>query len=324
MKKFALRALSNAIVFVALELAVFAHSAHAEWPARTITIIVPFGSDGHTDMLGRLLAAQLASKLGQNVTIENRVGDGGNIGLNAAASAAATGYTLVVTSNAVLINPSTSKRAKDPLRDFAPIAYLGAAANVIVTRSDSGITSLQDLIVKAKASPGRLTYASPGVGTCSQLAVELLKAHSKIDIRHVPFNGSGMSLMAATSGGTDVAVLSTGSLIGHIRKEKLRALVQTGSERWIELPDVPTMAEVGIPNAVVETSQMLLAPAGTPAQIIDLLAKKTREILQEPDFKARMLETGFVVKYEGPEDLRARMVRELPMWRKLVESASLK
>src|SRR5690242_1070275 len=297
--------------------------ARAAWPDHTITIIVPFPAGGPNDLLGRLLASELAPKLGQNVIVENRVGAVGNIGLTAGARAAPDGYTLVVVTGVVVINPSVSKVAYDPLKDFAPIAYLGAAPNVIITRPASGITSIADLIKKAKASPGKLNYASPGVGSVSQLAVELLKLRAGIDITHVPFNGAAPSLQAALSGTTDIASVSIAGLISHIRSGTLKALAQTGAEHWIDMPDVPTMEEAGVPNAVVETSQMFLAPTGTPPGIVKRLSEETRLILQKADIKEKMLKAGFQVKYEGPDDLRKRMAREVPMWKEIVERAGL-
>jgi tripartite-type tricarboxylate transporter receptor subunit TctC len=164
--------------------------ARAAWPERTITIIVPFPAGGPSDLLGRLLAAELAPKLKQNVIVENRIGAVGNTGISAAARAEPDGYTLLAVTNIVLINPSASRVSYDPLKDFAPIAYLGAAPNVIITRPASGITSIADLISRAKAAPGKLNYASPGFGSVSQLAVELLKLRANIDITHIPFNGA--------------------------------------------------------------------------------------------------------------------------------------
>ena len=297
--------------------------AHAAWPERNINIIVPFPPGGPNDLLGRLLASELAPKLGQSVIVENRAGAVGNIGLATGARAAPDGYTLVVVTGVVLINPSVSKVAYDPLTDFAPIAYLGAAPNAIITRPASGITSIADLIKKAKADPGKLTYASPGVGSVSHLAVELLKLRADIDMTHVPFSGAAPSLQAALAGTTDIAVVSIAGLIGHIRAGTLKALAQTGAEHWHDMPDVPTMAEAGIPNAVVETSQMFLAPTGTPAEIVKRLADETRVILSKPDIKEKMLQAGFMVKFEGPEELHVRMVREVPIWKEIVERAGL-
>jgi tripartite-type tricarboxylate transporter receptor subunit TctC len=223
----------------------------------------------------------------------------------------------------VLINPSVQKVGYDPLKDFAPIAYLGAAPNAIITRPASGITSIADLIKKAKAEPGKLNYATPGVGSVSHLAVELLKLRADIDMTHVPFPGAAPSLQAALAGTTDIASVSIAGLIGHIRAGTLKALAQTGAEPWVDMPDVPTMAQAGIPNAVVETSQMFLAPTGTPPEVIKRLADETRIILAKPDVKEKMLQAGFMVKYEGPDELRARMEREVPLWREIVERAGL-
>jgi len=310
-------------LILALVFAGLVGEARAAWPERTITIIVPFPAGGPSDLLGRLLAAELAPKLGQNVIVENHIGAVGNIGIAAAARAEPDGYTLLVVTNVVLINPSVSKVAYDPLRDFAPIAYLGAAPNVIITRPATGIASIADLISRAKADPGKLNFASPGPGSVSQLAVELLKSRANIDIMHIPFNGAAPALQAALAGTTEIASVSIAGLIGFIRSGELKGLVQTGSERWFDLPDVPTMGEAGIPNAVVETAQMFLAPAATPAPIIRRLAEETRLILQKPDIKAKMLNAGFMVKYEGPEDLHSRMVREIPMWKEIVQRAGL-
>jgi tripartite-type tricarboxylate transporter receptor subunit TctC len=314
---------ARVFLILALVLAGLGGEARAAWPERTITIIVPFPAGGPNDLLGRLLAAELAPKLGQNVIVENRIGAVGNIGISAGARAEPDGYTLVVVTNVVLINPSVSKVVYDPLKDFAPIAYLGAAPNVIITRPASGITSIADLISRAKADPGKLNYASPGVGSVSQLAVELLKLRADIDIAHIPFNGAAPALQAALAGTTDIASVAIAGLIGFIRSGELKGLAQTGSERWFDLPDVPTMGEAGIPNAVVETSQMFLAPTGTPAPIIRRLAEETQAILQKPDTKAKMLNAGFMVKYEGSEDLHSRMVREIPIWKEIVERAGL-
>jgi tripartite-type tricarboxylate transporter receptor subunit TctC len=300
----------------------------ADWPERTVTIIVPFPAGGANDLLGRLLAAELATTLGQNIVVDNRVGASGNVGLSAAARAAADGYTLLVTTNAALINPlfdsSLSKTSYDTFKDFTPIAYLGAAPNFIITRSSSDIRSVANLIARAKADPGKLTYASPGVGTSSQLAAELFKLRANIDIRHISYDGSEPAMMAVLSGATDIASVGIGGLLDHIRSGELKGLVQTGGERWFDLPDVPTMAEAGIPNVVAVTSQMFLAPVGTPTLITERLARATEQIMQRSDVQAKMIQAGFLVECEGPYELRVRMVRETSMWKEIIERAGLK
>jgi tripartite-type tricarboxylate transporter receptor subunit TctC len=302
-------------------LAVQAAGEARAWPERTNTIIVPFPAGGPNDLLGRLLATELAPRLGQNVIVENRVGANGNIGLATGARAVPDGYTLVVVTGVVLINPSVAKVAYDPLESFAPIAYLGASPNALITRPASGITSVADLVAKAKANPGKLTYATAGIGSVSQLAVELLKLRAGVDMTHVPFAGAAPSFQAALAGTTDIASVSIAGLVGHIRSGAINALVQTGSEH--DLPDVPTMKEAGIPDAVIETSQMVLAPAGTPAPIINRLADEMRLILGKDDLKAKMWEAGFIIKYEGPDELHARMVREIPVWNEIVDRAGI-
>jgi tripartite-type tricarboxylate transporter receptor subunit TctC len=313
-------AILSALALLALT---FTAPANAAWPDHTITFIVPFPPGGPNDLLGRLLAAELAPKLGQNVIVENRVGANGDLGIAYGARAAPDGYTITVVTGVVLINPSVKKTGYDPVKDFAPVAYLGASPNALITRPASGINSVADLIAKAKANPGKLTYATAGTGSVSQLAVELVKLRAGVDMTHVPFQGAAPSLQAALAGNTDIASVTIAGLVGYIRSGALKALVQTGAEKWHDLPDVPTMQEAGIPNAVVETSQMMLAPAGTPAPIVNRLAEETRTILQEPGVQQKMLNAGFMVKYEGPDELKARIVREVPLWKEIVDRAGI-
>ena len=311
------------LAVAAVTIFIGAASAQAAWPDRTITIVVPFPPGGPNDLLGRLLAAELGAKFGATVIVENKIGANGDIGIAAGARAQPDGYTLTEVTGVILINPSVRKTAYDPLKDFTPVAYLGASPNAIITRPATGINSVADLIAKAKVEPGKLTYATAGTGSVSQLAVELLKIRANIDMTHVPYQGAAPSLQAALSGTTDLASVTIAGLVGHIKSGALKALVQTGAERWPDLPDVPTMGEAGIPNAVIETSQMLLAPAGTPDGVIKRLTEATREVLQKPEVKEKMAKAGFRVKYEGPQELHARMVREIPLWKELVERAGL-
>ena len=312
---------------VAIAIAVtllIAARAHAEWPNdRTITIVAHFSPGGSNDLLARLIASELGPALKQNVIVENRPGANGNVGLIYAAHATPDGYTLVVASGVVEINPSIRKSGYE-MRDFAPVAYLGASPNVILTRPESGIASVQDLVAKAKTEPGKLTYSSPGVGSVSQLAVELLELRTSTKLVHVPYQGAAPAAQAAAAGTTDLGSINIAGLIGFIQSGKLKALVQTGQDRWPDLPEVPTMHEAGIPNAVVETTQMLLAPAGTPKSIIERLAKEVRVILNKPDVRERMLKASFAVKFEDPDELAARIAREVPMWKELVDRAGIK
>ena len=301
-----------------------AGAARAEWPEHPITIIVHFAPGGANDLLGRLIANELSPMLGQGVVVENRPGANGNIGLTAAARATPDGYTLVVASGVVLVNPSISKTAYDPLKDFAPVAFLGASPNMLLTKPGSGIDTVADLIAKAKANPGKVTFSSPGVGSISQLAVELIKLRAHVDMTHVPYQGAAPAGQAAASGTVDVASVAVAGMMGLVHGSVLKAIAQTGAGPWSELPGVPTLAEAGIPDAVVDTTQMLLAPAGTPQPIIDRLAKEVLAIMRKPDIRDKMMKASFEVHPEGPQELAARIAREVPMWRDVVDKAGIK
>jgi tripartite-type tricarboxylate transporter receptor subunit TctC len=299
----------------------------ANWPDRGITIIVPFPEGGASDLLGRVLAAHLAQIFGQKVAVKNIVGGVGNEGLRIAAAAAPNGYTLVLTTNAALINIQIDKNlphtAYDTPRDFAPIAYLGAAPNVLIAAAGSDVDDITDLIARAKMHPGKITCATPGIGSAPEIAVELLKRRAHIDIVQMPFDGSEAAFMAVTSGATDLAAIDTGALAERMRADKVKVLLQTGRERWRDLPNVATMAEAGIADEPVETSQMFAAPAGTPPYVIDMLARATQQILQRADVKAELLKSGFAAAFEGPDELHDRVLREIPMWHEIVERVGL-
>jgi tripartite-type tricarboxylate transporter receptor subunit TctC len=320
-----LRCIRRLVALVVLVIGVGAvASARAAWPDRPITIIVHFAPGGANDLLGRLIASELGPVLGQNVVVENRPGANGNIGLTAAARATPDGYTLVVASGVVLINGSISKVAYDPIRDFAPIAYLGSSPNMLLARPGSGIDSVAGLIAKAKADPGRINYSTPGVGSISHLAVELLGLRAGVKLVHVPYQGAAPAAQAAAAGTVDFASVAVAGMMGQVNGGMLKAIVQTGAGPWAELPGVPTMAQAGIPDAVVETSQMLLAPAGTPAPIIDRLATEVLAIMRKPEVRDRMMKASFAVMPQGPRELAARIAREVPMWKDVVEQAGIK
>jgi tripartite-type tricarboxylate transporter receptor subunit TctC len=326
LKRLVSAALASVLLTFVLNGVAFAASS-VSWPDRGITIIVPFPEGGDADLLGRVLAAHLAPIFGQKVTVKNIVGDVGNEGLRTAAAAAPNGYTLVVTTNAALINIQIDKNlprtAYDTPRDFAPIAYLGSAPNVIIAAAGSDVDDIGELIARAKAHPGKLTFATPGIGSSPEIAVELLKRRAHIDIVQMPFDGSEPAFMAVTSGATDIAAIGIGGLAERIRAEKVKVLVQTGKERWRDLPDVATLAEAGIADEPVETSLMFAAPAGTPSYVIDMLARATQQILQQGDVKADLRKSGFAAAFEGPDELHERVLREMPMWHDIVERVGL-
>ena len=305
--------------------ALLAHRpAHASFPERAITLTVSFPPGGATDILARILAPPLSEALGRPVVVENRGGAGANIGIGHVARAAPDGYTLLVTSSAFVVNPSLYRNPPyDPFRDFAPISTLGASPNVIAVRPNSGIASLQDLIAQAKAAPDKFNYASPGIGTTPHLAGELLKLRAGFEMQHVPFSGAGPATQAALASTTQVISAAQGSIMAQLRSGELRGLVQTGPTRAIDLPDVPTQEELGIRDANSETFLALFAPAATPAPVLEILSREVVKALQRPDVQERYRQAGAPVVGGGPEELRARVAREVPIWREVIQVSKI-
>src|SRR5262249_4164871 len=306
-------------------LALLPSTALAAYPDRPVKIVVPFAPGGTSDIVARVLATALSQSLGQSVFVENRAGANGNIGIAAVAKAEPDGYTLLVASSVIVVNPTLTRQATyDPVKDFAAISDLGSSPNVIATRPDTGIKDVADLIARARANPDQLHFSSPGVGRISQLGAELLKLRANIRMTHVPFTGAGPAAQAVLAGTTQLAAVNIGTVISLIKAGQLRALVQTGKERWFDLPDVPTLAEAGVPNAASETFQALLAPARTPGEVIDRLARDCAEILQRPDIRENLRKTGFNPVGSGPQALKARVADELAMWKEVIARTGLK
>src|SRR5712664_2224465 len=229
----------------------FAAPAHAAWPDRPITLIVPFAPGGPTDIIARILATSLHMSLGQPVIIDNRAGAAGNTGMGVAAHATPDGYTLLLTSTSIVVNPALFKNLPyDPFRDFVPISELVNAPNVLIVKSGSSIKTLADLVAQAKADPNKFNYSSPGAGTKSHLTGELLKLRAGIQMVHVPFRGAGPAAQAVLSNTTQVGSVALAAAETLIQDGQLRALAVTSEKRWFSLPNVPTMIEQGFPGFV--------------------------------------------------------------------------
>ena len=324
MRILAALAIMSALVPVLISL-VSVSPARAAWPERPIRMVVPFAPAGASDLIARVISIPLGQALGQTIIIENMAGANGTLGINNVAKAEPDGYTLLVTSSVFVVNPSLSKSATyDPNKDFAPIVDLGGSPNVIVTRPDSGIADIKDLLTRAKAQPDYFNYASSGVGSITQLSIELMQLRTGARMVHVPYSGAGPAVQAALSGTTHLAGINISAVMPHIKAGTLKALAQTGKQRWFELPDVPTLEDAGVPNSASETFQILLAPAGTPRDIVDKIAQAVIEILNRPDIKERLAGTGFAVAARGPDALRRRIADEVAMWRDVIMQSKLK
>ena len=314
----------TALVAVAGFATLSSGSARAEYPDHPVTIVACFPAGGGTDLAARMIHVELGKALGQPVIIENRGGAGGSIGTGVVARATPDGYTLLVCSSAFVVNPSLYQKVPyDPFKDFTPIMVIGASPNVFVVPAQSKIQSMKELIAQAKANPGKMNWTSPGVGTTPQLAGELLKIKAGLEMQHIPYAGAGPANTAVLGGLVDFYVANYGSLTGLLSSGKVRPIAVTSKTRWPDLKDVPTLDELGIKDAESDTFQGLFAPAGTPKPIVDRLAKEVGKILAEPEMKAKYVKLGLPVLAEGPEVFAARIKREVPMYKEVIDKAGL-
>ncbi len=296
----------------------------AGYPERPVRIVVPFAAGGPSDLTARLMAVKLGEALGQTFIVENRGGAGGNLGIAQVARSAPDGYTLMVVSSAFVVNPALYKQVPyDPFKDFAPVAELDTSPNVFVATPASGITTIAQLVARAKANPNELSYASAGIGTTPHLAGELLKIAAGINVTHVPYPGAGPAIQGILAGAVPLMCASLPGAHPSILAGTLRALAVTGAQRWYDMPDVPTMLELGYAGFVSDTFHCMLAPAGTPAEIVDRLATVCLNALKEPAFRDRLRTLGFEVIGNGPDGLRRRIADEVPRFRDLIAKAGI-
>jgi tripartite-type tricarboxylate transporter receptor subunit TctC len=300
-------------------------AASAAYPERPIKLVVPFAPGGANDLIARILSVPLGQALGQTIVIENRGGANGNIGISAVARAEADGYTILLASNTFEVNPALSRQPSyDALKDFVPISDLAAAPNVIATRPDTGLKTFADLVARARARPDELNFATPGAGSISHLGAELLKLRANISMVHVPFTGAGPAMQALLGGTVQLCGVTVATAVPQVKVGAVLALVQTGRERWVDLPDVPTLADAGVPNSDSETYWSLYAPAGTPKPIVERLAKEVVEILRRPEIRERLAAANFRVLGTGPEISGARLAQDAATWREVITKAGIK
>jgi tripartite-type tricarboxylate transporter receptor subunit TctC len=299
--------------------------AEAAYPDRPISLVVPFAPGGPTDIIARILSVALSHSLGQQVVVDNRGGAAGNIGMGQVARATPDGYTLLLTSTAIAVNPALFKSLPyDPIKDFAPISELVNAPNVLVVRPDSGINTIADLVAQAKANPQKFNYSSPGAGTKSHLTGELLKLRAGIQMVHVPFRGAGPAAQAVLANTVQVGSVALAAAESLIKDGQLRALAVTSEKRWFSLPNIPTMIEAGYPGFISDTFNALLAPANVPPDILALLVRESRAAFEKPEAREQARKAGFEVVAGTPEQLAARIKAEIPSVRDLVEKAGIK
>jgi len=289
--------------------------AQQAYPSKPLRIIVPAAPGGTTDIASRAIADKLTHELGQSVMVENKAGAGGIIGTQALVSAAADGYTLMMGNigpNA--INYAIYKKLPYKPEDMIPITMTISNPNVLVVHPAVPAKTVAELVALAKASPGKLAFASSGRGQSIHMSGELFKVKAGIDIVHVPYKGAGPALVDLLGGQVAMMIDNLPSSMGHIRSGKLRALAVTSRQRAPELPDVPTMVEAGFPDIVVTAWFGLFAPAKTPGPIIDRIYRATKTVLASPEIKARFAELGGTAGGEPPEQFRNYVMAEKQKW----------
>ena len=308
-----------------------APSSHAQtpggdWPSKPIRWVVPFPPGGAMDAIARTLGEKAAKTLGQPLVIENKPGAGGNIGADFVAKAPADGYTMMITSIGMATNkPLYGKLSYDPVKDFAPVSLLAVVPNVLVTNSTQpNVKTVADVMAAAKKEPGRLTYASAGNGTSIHLAGEVFTSLAKVDMLHVPYKGSGPAVADLLGGQVDYMFDSITSARPHIESGKLRALGVTTAKRSSTLPNVPTLAEAGLPGYEVSPWFAVFMPAGTPKPVIDKLNAALLEAMKQPDVRARFATIGAEAIGSTPDELAAHLARESARWSKLIAERGIK
>ncbi len=297
----------------------------AVWPSRPIKWVVPFPPGGAMDAIARTLGDKAARELGQPFVIENRPGAGGNIGADYVAKQPADGYTIMITSIGMATNKALYARlGYDPVKDFAPVSLLAVVPNVLVVNAArNGDRSVKDVLAHARRDPGKLTYASAGNGTSIHLAGEMFASLAGLNLLHIPYKGSGPALTDMLGGQVDLMFDSITSARPHIQSGKLRALGVTTAKRSSALPDVPTIAEAGLPGYEVSPWFAVFAPAGTPAEVLARLNKVLNESMKQPDTLKKLESVGAEPIGSTPQELAAHLRREIDRWDKLIKERKI-
>jgi tripartite-type tricarboxylate transporter receptor subunit TctC len=300
-------------------------AAAQQWPAKPIRFVVPFAAGGGTDLLARIIAPRLTETLGQPVVVDNRGGAGGVIGAEIVAKAPPDGYTIVLGSPGPLaINPNLQRMPYDSLRDFAPIALATVSPFVLVVHPSLPAKSVKELLAIARAKPGQLNYGSSGNGSVAHFSAEQLKALAKIDIVHVPYKGSGPAVIDLMAGHLQLMLENMPTVLPHVRSGKLRALAVGTKTRSSLLPELPPLAEAGVPGYESSTAFGVLAPAKTPSAIVTRLNSEIGKILKSAEARERLTTLGMEPVGGTPEDYAAHIREELGKYGRIVKAAGIK
>lgn len=314
----------SALIATALLLAASPAPAQSPYPARPVRLVVPYAPGGSADIVARLIAEEWGRTLGGTMIVENKAGAGGNLGVDAVAKSAADGYTIGLQTVSLAINPAlTPKMPYDTLKDLAPIGMVASSQHVLVVNDALPATSVRELVALLKGAPGRYNYGSAGSGSTFHIAAELFKSVAGVSIVHIPYRGGGPALVDTIGGQVSMSFPVLSAAQPHVQAGKLRALGVTGPKRSPLMPEVPTIAEAGVPGYAFETWFIVFAPAGTPLPVLDALNAALRRTLEAPAVKARLVREGFDPIPSTPAEARARLEREMPQWAKLVKERGI-
>ncbi|MET0963286.1 MAG: tripartite tricarboxylate transporter substrate binding protein [Noviherbaspirillum sp.] len=303
-----------------------AAQAQDKWPSRPITYVVPFAAGGTTDVLGRVIASKLGPALGTTVVVENKPGAGGNIGSDFVAKAAPDGYTILggtISSHAINVSLYPNM-PYDPIKAFQPITLIGTLPNVLVVNASSPHQTLKDVLAAARARSEALTFGSSGNGTSQHLSGELFQSMTGAKMLHIPYKGSAPAMQALLGQQVDVVFENILSAVPLVQSGKIRALAVTSATRAASLPDVPTVAEAGLPGYEIVAWQAVFAPAGMPQPVVQRLAAEIGKIIQDPEVKARLAGLGVEASGAGPAELGALQKSEVAKWGKLIKASNIK
>jgi len=299
-------------------------SAAEDFPAKPIRLIVPFPPGGPNDIIARVIGQRMSEIVHQPIVIDNRGGQAGVLGTDAVAKSAPDGYTIgIVSASALSISPTMEKVAYDVARDFAPITLVATVPEMLVVASSVPARDTKELVALAKAEPGKLNFASAGTGGITHLAGELFKLTAKIDIVHVPYRGAAPAINDLLGQQVQMAFLDLPVILPHIKAGTLRAIVLGAKERVPTAPDVPTTAEVGMPDILIENWYGMIAPAGTPPPIIDRLNRVATEAMADPAVKEKLADQGLALVPQTPEQFRAYIASETARWAKVIKDAGV-
>ena len=317
--------ISTLLKAAGLLLALTTAAAAQDYPTKPVRLIIPFPPGGSNDVVGRLIATHLSERLGKQVVVDNRAaGAGGVVGTEIAANAPHDGYTLLIISIAHTVNPWLYKLPYDPINAFTPVAILASGSNVLVVNPQLPVNSVKDLLAAAKEKPGQLQYASAGVGSFQHLGGELFKLTAGVDLLHVPFKGGGPAMIDVVGGHTKIMFSSLVQTTPHIRSGKLRALGTGGAARNPVLPEVPTIAEAGVPGYEAVNWWGIVAPAGTPAAIVEKLHKEVSSVQDSEQVKKHFASEGAHIVQMSSTEFGAFMEKEMKKWERVVKEGGIK